>query len=102
MNQSLHSFSRFKICSERSGHKWVRSLFWTCLLSARAHTLKQSEGRVEMIQSHIWSFCKTSTVHNPQLTRGKNKRTQRETGSQFSKIVSFTVRNADVINKIIK
>lgn len=35
-----------------------KSLFWISLLSACAHTLTLSEDKVEMIQSHIWSFCK--------------------------------------------
>lgn len=35
-----------------------KSLFWISLLPACAHTLTLSEDKVEMIQSHIWSFCK--------------------------------------------
>lgn len=54
----------------------TRRLFWSRLLSASAHTLQQSEGTVDVIQSHIWTFCKTSILHGPRLTRGRNKRMQ--------------------------
>lgn len=52
------------------------SLFWTCLHSASAHTRQQSEGSVARIQNPIWKFCKTSILHKPQVTRGKNKEVQ--------------------------
>lgn len=70
------SLSIFFCCCKISRRKWE---FVLDLLALSQHTHpQQSEGRVELIQSHIWTFCKTSILHNPPLTRGKNKRTQRD------------------------
>ena len=53
------------------------SLFWTCMLSAYT---QHNSLRVEMIQSHIWTFCKTSILHKPRLTRGTHTKGCRATG----------------------
>lgn len=66
--QDIFFFFSFRLRTERF-RQWLKlcpnvrriqskSLFWISLLPACAHTLTLSEDKVEIIQSHIWSFCK--------------------------------------------